>query len=206
MTPVHIRNLFLTDRLNGDNMKHQAVKSIAQKVRRMFCKRSGFTLIELIVAMAIATIVMTAIVGIFLITYRSYDESSMRTDAQNIAVLVLQKINGSVRYRDTVTIYSDKSAVPATELPIYFDSSTNGIKFGDDTYLDGSLKRYNCIFEFSNDNYSADYQDKTKNNLLKIKVTITDKTGKALFKTTGSVYLLNGEISNNDTGAAITYS
>ena len=190
-------------------MKRQMMKYAkfaARRVRRVSAGRSGLTLIELIVAMAVATIVMSAIVGIFIMTYRSYDAGNMHANAQNLAVMTLQKIDNAVRYKNTITIYSDKSAVPGTELPVYYDSGSDGIKIGSDTYLQGSFKNYKCVLVFSNDNYSADAEDNTKNNLLKIDVTITDNSGNTLFKTTGSVYLLNGKIDNNSTGAAVTYS
>ncbi len=167
--------------------------------------RSGFTLVELIVAMAISTIVMGVIITVTVLMYQSYDANTQQATAQNLAVLTMQKVKDSVRYSPSVAIYDDTTAASgATGTLVYYDSTKNGIDIGSTTYLQGAFKGYTCNFDFSNN-------DTTHNNLLGITITINDNKGKPVFSTTGSVYLMNGNVADHSTVAknhqmVITYS
>lgn len=173
-----------------------SLKSAAVKVRH---SRSGFTLIELIVALAVSVIVMTSLISIAVLTYKSCSACEKQSGAQNLAVLTLERIQNSVRYKGTVIIYSDPEDIPSsdTDSSIYYDPAENGINIGSNTYLKGAFSAYNCVLTFSNSSSAP-------NNLLEVEITITDKKGNTLYSTVSSIYLLNGKVSGTS-GKAITF-
>lgn len=165
---------------------------ITPKVRKA---NSGLTLIELIVASAISVMIMGVAVTILLLLLRSFDTSTKQTQAHNLCVMTVQKIDTTLRYSKTVTISNTDSGDG-----IYYDPSSNGIHIGSSTYLGQTFKGYKVYFVFSN-------IDTTKNNLLGIKMTVKSKDGNATYYTLNSkVCLLNGSINSTDTGDSIQYS
>lgn len=163
-------------------------------------KQGGFTLIELVVAMAIATIVMAAVAGIFTITIKTYNNSTQQADAQNLAAMTARKIEQEVRVCANLNIYTNKVDSPSgTE--IYYDDTKQGIYIGsstsNSTYLAGTFDKYGCKLDFKG----------TGTALLNVTVTITDGGGKTISSVNTSVYLVNGtKISGTDDGSVIVFS
>lgn len=176
-------------------------KALKSAVRKLRACRSGFTLIELIAALAISSIVMTSIVSIAVLTYKICNTNHKQADAQNLAVMTIQKIENTVRYQNSVRIYKDKADIDTTEIgsAIYYDDTKKGVNVGSYTYLENYFDPYSCTLTFSNDNTDP-------GSLLKINIEITDKSGETIYTTDTSVCIMNGSVSGETSGNAITFS
>jgi len=175
------------------------LKRLDLRGKKLFVKKTrkphaGFTLIELVVAMAISAILLGSLASVFILTYKSYDANTSQAQAQNLALLTVQKIQSEVRTCSCTTICkteTDISAVPTndnfTYTPIYYDSQNHGIDIGGNTYLAGTFKNYGCILNFSCTAPTA--------NLLNLTVNITDSSGNTLYSTSTSIYTQYGSIS-----------
>jgi prepilin-type N-terminal cleavage/methylation domain-containing protein len=149
--------------------------------------RAGFTLIELIVAIAISTIILGAITSIFVLTYKSYDSNTSQADAQNLAALTIEKIQTEVRASNIVYMCKDSSDISGlpfndddyTYTPIYYDATNSGIDIGGNTYLAGTFKNYVCNLTFSSHT----------GRLLDLYVNITNSSGATIYQTSTSIYL-----------------
>lgn len=159
-------------------------------------RQGGFTLIELVVTIAIASIAMSLIAGIFTILLKSYNQSTNIADAQNLATLSVRKVEQEVRVCTSLKIY-DTKVDSASGTPIYFDDSKHGINIGDGTYLADTFDKYDCTLKFTGCN----------TNILGVSVTIKDKSGKTLSSIESSVYLENKpKIDGTDGGGFIVFS
>lgn len=175
-----------------------ALKSAAAKARS---SRSGLTLIELIVAIAVSAIVMTSVITIGVLTYRACNASERQSVAQNLAVLTMQKIQNTVRYKGSVKIYPTPDDIPSKDngTAIYYNAAEDGVTVGRATYLKGTFNTYDCELNFIN---SASAPGK----LLEIQIEVKDKGGNRLYYTASSIYLMNGYVTGASEGSAITCS
>ncbi|MFT8889639.1 MAG: prepilin-type N-terminal cleavage/methylation domain-containing protein [Ethanoligenens sp.] len=76
-----------------------------------YANRNGFTLIELIVVMAITSIIMAALVGVFVFTGNMANQTSLAADAQTAAIQVEQQIELGTRYATAVGVYPDNTGI-----------------------------------------------------------------------------------------------
>lgn len=147
--------------------------------------RAGFTLIELIVAIAISTIILGAITNIFVLTYKSYDSNTSQAEAQNLAALTIEKIQTEVRASNIIYMCVNSSYISGLPFddddysytPIY--SANSGIEIGGNTYLAGTFKNYVCNLTFSSHT----------GRLLDLYVNITNSSGDTIYQTSTSIYL-----------------
>ena len=75
--------------------------------------RAGFTLIELVVVMAVTAVVMSALVGLFVIAGNTAAHQNLVTDAHTAAIQIEQQIETRTRYADSVNLYVDGAAAGA---------------------------------------------------------------------------------------------
>lgn len=72
--------------------------------------RQGFTLIELVVVLAITSIVLVAIGGIMVFGNNIVKNTNYKFDEHTMALLLEQKIKNTVQNSTSLTIYSDSTA------------------------------------------------------------------------------------------------
>lgn len=77
------------------------------------CRRAGFTLIELVVVMAVTAVVMSALVGLFVMAGNTAAHQNLVSDAHTAAIQIEQQIEVRTRYADQVAIYENQSAADA---------------------------------------------------------------------------------------------
>lgn len=82
-------------------------------------KLKGFTLIELIVVMAIMTILMAAIMNMMTPIRSTYVESTYYENERNTQSGISQYISESVRYATNLGIYTDDKTAPSGTSPSY---------------------------------------------------------------------------------------
>jgi prepilin-type N-terminal cleavage/methylation domain-containing protein len=94
----------------------------------------GFTLIELIVTLAIITLVMSGVFSLLLFNQKVYGKGSSQYDIQSNMRLAASSISQELRYATQIEILDSSAAVPATpdamdanEGYIYYDSSNGTI-------------------------------------------------------------------------------
>lgn len=168
-------------------------------------KDGGFTLVELIVAMAIFVPLMATIIGLFIFATNIFTRTNDRFFAKELAVVIVQRIENNVEYADTMTIAADKTAVS-------FDSSKKYMYLSDGSYCessgvtescrlpagtDGSYGSFICKLEFTRQS------DRTLGVYIEI-----DKNGANLFSTNTDIYSNNMLSSNiqGSSGTAVEYT
>lgn len=104
---------------------------------KFFKANRGFTLIELIVTMAIAIPVMLAIMSAFSLGSGFLKQSNDIYSAQSIANIIGQRIQTELRYADSVNIYADEGGLPSprssTSKYIYQKNGSMYLSTGDGT-------------------------------------------------------------------------
>ena len=149
----------------------------------------GITLVELIAAMAISSIVLTCIIGIFNIGISAYNTSIDNFNKTTTAQIVIQRIQGEVKYANTVTIYN---ANPTTGDYIF---SNNGVYTQGGSSAFTLSNNYDCTLTFT----------KSTNSSKIINLTVKVKN----YTVTTSIYLMSGIVTdstNGQVGIAIGYT
>ena len=113
----------------------------------MFKSDAGFTLIELVVAIAISTILLGSFTSLFVLTYKTYTLNISQAETQSLAALTVEKIQTEVRTCSSLIMVKDETDIPAvttnydfTYTPIYYDSINHGINIGSNIYLADTFK------------------------------------------------------------------
>ncbi|ADU26365.1 PulJ/GspJ family protein [Ethanoligenens harbinense] len=89
--------------------------------------RQGFTLIELVVVLAITSIVLVAIGGIMVFGNNIVKNTNYKFDEHTMALLLEQKIKNTVQNSTSLTIYNDPSFLSScTNGYLYFDTTPSG--------------------------------------------------------------------------------
>ena len=94
---------------------------------RSRCRRSGFTLIEVVVAMAILLVVMIGILSSISFAYTSSNDTEMRNTAKNVATYTLEYLRARTVTRGNTTLYNalNPSGAPATGAYRWYDATGN---------------------------------------------------------------------------------
>lgn len=184
-----------------------------KKLLQKFKPKPGVTLVELVVALAILGIVLVSLSSIFALTYKSIDKSTSGADAQNLAVLAMEKIQNEVRngsgieilnYDETNDILSSSTLKDPTLF--YYEKNQSCFVNGKDsssTYLAGSFKKYYCKLTFN--------PSPGQSKLLVVTVEIRDKNiadenKNTIYSTSTNIYVPHGTISGSENGNAIAIS
>lgn len=194
-------NLCLVD--GGDRLKKMHFLNNMSALHKRIKPHSGLTLLELIVTIAISTIIMVALTSIVTMTYKSFNMNTNDANAQNLAVLTVQKIQNETRNCTALNIYSYNNATgvttpstaPSATL-LFYDSKNSGISIGGTVYLKGIFKNYNCVLTFTG----------TGTELLGLEVQIYDNNNKLLYQSSTSIYLNNQKTITVASGNAIAFT
>ncbi len=95
-------------------------------MKKHFKNRKGFTLIELVVVLAITSIVLAAIGGIMVFGNNIVKNTNYKFDEHTMALLLEQKIKNTVQNSTSLTIYSSPSPLPTSSGYLYFDTTPSG--------------------------------------------------------------------------------
>lgn len=89
--------------------------------------RVGFTLVELVVAMAILLVVVIGILGSVSFAYNSANGTELRNTAKNVASYTLEYLRSRTVTRGSTTLYGllNPSGAPATGTYRWYDATTN---------------------------------------------------------------------------------
>jgi prepilin-type N-terminal cleavage/methylation domain-containing protein len=87
----------------------------------------GFTLIELVVAMAILLVVVIGVLSSISFAYSSSNDTELRNTAKNVATYTLEYLRARTVTRGNTTLYNllNPSGAPATGTYRWYDASTN---------------------------------------------------------------------------------
>jgi prepilin-type N-terminal cleavage/methylation domain-containing protein len=87
----------------------------------------GFTLIELVVAMAILLVVVIGVLSSISFAYNSSNDTELRNTAKNVATYTLEYLRARTVTRGNTTLYNllNPSGAPATGTYRWYDASTN---------------------------------------------------------------------------------
>lgn len=160
-------------------------------------KKSGFTLIELVVSMAVAAIAISILTGLFTLTLHSYRQSTSLSEAQAFSSLVLRKVENELKTASTLQITSSKITTPAYK-ELYFDSSQNCLiinKAGiENKYYAGMFDNYDFTLTFTPvaDSSSSSISSSSSSeisHLLQINETVKNKSGTKIYTLSTTVYL-----------------
>ena len=135
----------------------------------------GFTLIELIVTVAILGVISLVITIIFMNCFTTVSTNTQITQAHNLAVMTIQKIQSDVRNTTQIEIYSDNPSTTGNDF--YYDSSSQGLIDGSTTYMPGVFKNCTCTLLFTHGT-----------NILNVSVQIFDLNGKLIYSTSTAIY------------------
>ena len=138
-------------------------------------KFKGFTLLELIIVMAILAILMTAIIQLFKPIRETYVDATLYENQRTTQNGIMRYISESVRFSTDLGIYTNNKASTATDaiekfaaeyLPAY------GVNPGDSNYNDNvkELKKYAEVIIIDNNKYNYRGKDYT-GRLLRRKFT-----------------------------------
>lgn len=167
--------------------------------------KKGFSLIELLVTIAILSIAMTAITGILTFGYNMYNNANLLHDAHALATLTEQKIEAEVLYAGTLHIDTTYNASLASSIStLYFSSGRlakdTGTAAGTNThnyaYQAGAYTELNCAAVFSS----------ASPGTLRVNLTVTKGTS-TLYQIQTDIQLVNmsGQ-SLTGSGPAVEFS
>jgi prepilin-type N-terminal cleavage/methylation domain-containing protein len=160
----------------------------------MKCKtlknNSGFTLVELIVTIAIAGILMTAIGSVFVFGSNMVNTTQSKFDEHSAALQLQNNIKTKVQYADSLKIYKS-----ASDTVTAFANNTHNLYFSNGLISDGAslqstMASYSYIVIFSG----------IGTTVLQVNVTI-NKTGSDSYTLNQSVPLPNLAIKGNTIAA-----
>ncbi|WP_259472682.1 PilW family protein [Clostridium estertheticum] len=146
-------------------------------------KRKGFTLIELIVVIAIMGIVFSMVFQFFSFQTKIYKSGVETNDAQNSGMLCLTSISESIRLASAVTVNDLNVANPVISTPEFTENSYKIVKIT--PYGGASFYQY-----IINNNKLYKYINSSNYYLIASKVKAVTVTK------VGSVYEIRVEISN----------
>lgn len=159
-------------------------------------KMKGFTLLELIIVMAILSILMTAVIRMFKPIRETYVDATM-VEAQRTAQNgIVQYISESVRFSTDLGIYNYSGSGSVTKAVEDFASvylPANGVQLTDSNYASNvtELKKYAEVIIIDNGEYNFNHRTDYTGRLLRRKVK-KDASGNVLPMTT------NAEIAGTD--------
>ena len=93
------------------------------KVKKILYSKKGFTLVEVLVASAVSSIILIGTLTLVLPTMNNIRKTSQINDSKMLSDRVIELISKEVKYSDSITIYQGTPpAIPATdEKIIYFE-------------------------------------------------------------------------------------
>ena len=166
---------------------------------------SGFTLVELIVTIAIAGILMTAIGSVFIFGSNLVNTTQSKFNEHSAALALENKIKAQVQFANALTIYTDPSQLSSV-------AETNSIYFGTNPYVSGGTSN-NCGLVIKNSSNTSVFMQggfigyscsvtftKVSGTALGIKVVITN------LKDADDAYTLLQTISLSNFGTGVSGS
>ena len=157
-------------------------------------QQKGFTLVELIVVIAIIGVLMTSIIGVFMFGVNLYNSSNDSYMARTTAQIVLQKIQNDITYAQSVMVNStntsDASKVTGTNY-LYSSNGSLILKNGStvsDTFPVGSMaSSYGCSVSF----------DVSSTKSVDIIINI-NKGGNIIYTINTTIYIVGLESASNN--------
>jgi prepilin-type N-terminal cleavage/methylation domain-containing protein len=152
-------------------------------------QNKGLTLVELIVAMAISTIILTCLIVMFSAGVSAYNTSMDNFNKNTTAQVVIQRIQGLLKFANTVTINTANPTNPTTGNYVYTNNGVYTQQGGASAFTlpNGS----NCTLTFT--------KNANSDKIIDLTVSINGYT------VTTSIYLMSGTVTGS-TGIAIGYS
>jgi prepilin-type N-terminal cleavage/methylation domain-containing protein len=116
-----------TECYSEEGYKDGSAASCAGSPTLGFSGRAGFTLVELVVAMAILLVVVIGILGSVSFAYNSANGTELRNTAKNVASYTLEYLRSRTVTRGSATLYGllNPSGAPATGTYRWYDATTN---------------------------------------------------------------------------------
>lgn len=155
-------------------------------MKKVLKNKNGFTLLEIILGIALSLIIMGAVISAFVLGANSNNAANEAYASKSIATMIVERVKNEVRYADTVTIYSDDASAPKTD-GVYCIYQQNGAFYerngssGVYSILPGQLENgFSCALLFT----------KTSDRSIGLEVRIM-KNGNELYKTQTAVYINN---------------
>jgi prepilin-type N-terminal cleavage/methylation domain-containing protein len=166
-------------------------------------KKKGFTLVEIIITMAIFGIVTASIYSIFYFTLKVNNADNISYIAQSDAQLIMIKIQNEIRYANTLVIDSNlpSNFISGTK---YIYNSNGSIMKNTGTSDDDSVPFITGSKDFS---YSITFSKKSSKSV-DVKVSVL-KNGINIYNLETSIYinnLISTNISGTSQGNAIEYT
>jgi len=169
----------------------------------MKSRKSGFTLIEIVVTLAVASILAAMIFQIFSSVYSVYRKINDMAEYQSYAQVIMIRIKNELKYADSVTIEND---IPASIVPgnryIYVTDGTPQLNVGNSSSDAVSIAKLSSGF-------SAELIfTKSSDKSIRVSVSIKNK-GTIVYNLDADVYLnniVNDSISGSSQGLVIRYT
>ncbi|MEG1428969.1 MAG: prepilin-type N-terminal cleavage/methylation domain-containing protein [Hydrogenoanaerobacterium sp.] len=161
----------------------------------------GFTLVEVIVAMAVSAIAMTMITGIIISSFNSFASGAKMNNAKAIGDEVYRFIGEQLTYATELRIFDNSisTTVPPQDKNAIWVGTEEGEqkghllfkKAGDDTAIDlyGEQFYNDYTLELNTRGY--------KENLVEVSLTVRNPDGDAVYRTGSTIELINLKLYDN---------
>jgi len=118
--------------------------------------KKGFTLIEIIVAIALSFILLGALYSVYLTSYRSYRNNVARAELNQNARIAMERITRDLRQTQEITTdlpptNTDQLNPPSTEIQFQDGHNTAKIQYIRYYFLNGNLRRQVIHYFFTSD-------------------------------------------------------
>lgn len=154
----------------------------------MKSRSAGFTLVEIAVSMAIATILMAAVGSIMVYGNRTFLRNAVVVRAEQLGNAAVELVAGKLQYADTVVIdnqqtgdqlgnvieFTADGVFLINQIPVYGDYEDTGLYWG-------------CRISLQN----------RDNGILQFEVYMKDRVGDIMYQSRKTVRLLNMELREN---------
>lgn len=162
-------------------------------MKRLRNRKGGFTLVEMIVVVAIFAILMAGILAAVIPTFKFFSATNELASAKSISNNLYTYIKGKVEYADSVTVYTGSAFPGGVDM-----SASSALEF---RASDGHVYFYDKSATAA-EAFNAAYYDKFKfaitttgaNTLLTFAITVNDKDDKAVHTSTNALNLVNLEL------------
>ncbi|MTV49379.1 prepilin-type N-terminal cleavage/methylation domain-containing protein [Heliobacillus mobilis] len=161
---------------------------------KLFSRRSGFTLIELMITLSLLSIVIGLAYNFYFYFIRSNDIALKQSTVQQNVRLTKDIIESNIRYASNVTIGNSTSVVPNNYTKIYVNNAGEIMKYD---AINGDKKLLGMTS--STTDMTLLFEKSTKDSFIKVTVT-GDIDGNNVYFITSEVLLYGGAISGNNSG------